>query len=81
MVTKSVSRRVMVSGAIASLIMLGSALVMPEPADAGRKNKRSRRRKVTVRTGNQNTYTFDETNTSVVVGPDGPDGPDDTANS
>jgi hypothetical protein len=71
----------MMSGAIGALVMIGSALSIATPAEAGRKNKRSRRRKVTVRTGNQNTYTFDETNTSVVVGPDGPDGPDDTASS
>jgi hypothetical protein len=69
------------NGAIGSLIMIGGALAISTPAEAGRKNKRSKRRKVTVRTGNANTYTFDETNTSVVVGPDGPDGPDDTANS
>jgi hypothetical protein len=71
----------MLSSAIGSLVMLGGALATLTPAEAGRKHKRGRRRKVTVRTGNQNTNTFDETNTSVVVGPDGPAGPDDVANS
>lgn len=81
MLTKTVSRRVVLNSAGGALVTVGGALATMIPAAAGRKRKHGRKRKVTVRTGNNHTSTFDETNTSVVVGPDGPPGPDDVANS
>lgn len=81
MMLKPVSRRLILVGAMGSLATFGSLLAELTPAEAARKRRRSRkrRRKVTVKTNEEQTATYNETNVSVVVGPDGPPGPDDNA--
>lgn len=81
MITKSVSRRWVLVGTLGSLVTIGGMQATSTPTVAGRRRKRGRGRNVTVHTGAQNTYTYDETNTSVVAGPDGSPGPDEVVNN
>ncbi|MFT4038441.1 MAG: hypothetical protein QM692_09695 [Thermomicrobiales bacterium] len=75
MMTQSGSRRAVLGLAAA----LGGAVIAEiSPAGAARRRRRGRgrRQKTTVTNTNESSTSFNESNTSVVVGPDGPDGPD-----
>lgn len=72
--TQSGSRRAVLGLAAA---LGGAVLAEISPAAARRRKRgRGRSKKITVTNSTETNTSYDETNTSVVVGPDGPDGPD-----